>query len=267
MRVHSVHRYPVKSMGGEDLTSAVVEPWGLAGDRRWMVVDAEGRALTAREAPALLRVRPTLTADGVLLRCDRRAVAARPEEPLVEVTVWGDTVKATPAGPEASSWLSELLGVAVRLVFLDDPTRRPVDPRHGRPADRVSFADGYPLLLTSTSSLEQLETWVAAGPHAAEGPLPMSRFRPSVVVEDVEPWAEDGWRLLRIGAAQFRSVKPCARCVITTTDPLTGRRGREPLASLARHRNIDGGLLFGVNLVPDGAGERIAVGDAVEVLG
>jgi hypothetical protein len=152
------------------------------------------------------------------------------------------------------------------LVYLDDPTRRPTNPRHTLPGDRVSFADGYPLTLASEDSLAELNRLVAEGPLAHEGPVPMIRFRASVVVRGARPWDEDGWRRIRIGAAVFRVVTGCGRCVLTTTDADTAARGKEPIATLARHRNWDGKTWFAVNLVPDSPGATITVGDEVEVL-
>jgi uncharacterized protein YcbX len=149
---------------------------------------------------------------------------------------------------------------------MDDPaTRRPVDPEYALPGETVSFADGYPLLLTTTASLDALNSLISQGDRAAEGPLPMNRFRPSVVVAGTEAWAEDHWSRISIGEVAFRITKPCARCVVTTTDQDTGERGREPLRTLARHRRADGMLLFGQNLVPLSPG-TIRVGDPVRVL-
>jgi uncharacterized protein YcbX len=165
-------------------------------------------------------------------------------------------------------------GEPVRLVYLDDPTRRRPNPRYSRDGDLVSFADGYPLLVTTESSLAELNELIAAGPLAAEGPLPMRRFRPNVVVAGTEPWAEDGWRLLEIGDVAFRAVKGCDRCVLTTIDPDTAARGKEPIATLARSRRWDGKTWFGVNLIPDPPGPAgsprttgsIRVGDPVRIL-
>jgi uncharacterized protein YcbX len=132
----------------------------------------------------------------------------------------------------------------------------------------VSFADGYPLLLTSEESLGALNDWIAEGARAAEGPVPMRRFRPSVVVSGTPAWAEDGWRRLRIGPVDFRAVKGCDRCVLTTIDPDTAVKGHEPLFALARHRRWDNKVWFGVNLIPDDPhpGAVIRPGDLVQIL-
>jgi len=269
--VTDLYRYPVKSCRGQPLRDAAVEPWGLAGDRRWMIVDACGEVVTARERPRLLLVTPLPQDGGIRLAGPGRpdlTVPVPPGDELIAVTVWDSRLLAAPAGAAADAWVSAVAGEPVRLVYLDDPTRRRTNPAYSQPGDRVSFADGYPLLLTAESSLGALNERIAAGPLAAEGPLPMRRFRPSVVVAGAAPWAEDGWRRLRIGEVAFRAVKGCDRCVLTTIDPDTAATGKEPIATLATCRRWDGKVWFGVNLIPDGPspGAAIRVGDPVQVL-
>jgi MOSC domain-containing protein len=280
VRLTSVHTYPIKGCHRIDHDTADVDPWGLAGDRRWLVVDdADGRSVTQREAPGLVTVRPSVV-DGVLrLRADGAPDLDLPEpagEP-VPVAVHHVSLVATPAGPAADSWFTAVLDRKVRLVWLDDPTRRPIGGEYAEAADRVSFADGYPVLLANTASLGALNGWLLED-GSPEGPLPMDRFRPNLVVSGAEPWAEDGWpgRRLRIGSATFRAAGPCGRCVVTTTDQRTGERGHEPLRTLGKHRRglrvsggwrvgqdqVGGKLLFGTNLIPDGPG-RVEVGGPV----
>jgi len=271
LRLADIWRYPVKSCRGERLDAAVVEPWGLAGDRRWMVVDSAGEAVTAREYPQLVLVTPRLDGDRIQLTSPglpELTIPVPSGEDLVPVSVFGNGLTASLAGDEASEWLGKIIGEPVRLVYLDDPARRAPNPAYSQPGDRVSFADGYPLLLTNPRSLEALNDWILEGPHAAEGPLPMKRFRPSVVVTGAPAWAEDGWHRLRVGDVTFRVAKLCDRCVITTVDPDTAVKGREPLVTLARYRRWGGKIWFGANLIPDAprAGAAISVGDSVTIL-
>lgn len=273
----SIHRYPVKSMRGSELGTARVEPWGLQGDRRWVVVEADKRAgtfLSARKDPWMATLDVELRGDGGL------TVRPAAGEPLVvdvpapqrhvEVTVWGSNVPAVPADPAADAWLSALARRPVQLVHMDDPRARAVDPDFSAPSDRVSFADGFPLLLTTHASLSALGDQIVDGSDGAEDPVRMDRFRPNVVVDGDEPWAEDDWRRIRIGGVGFRATKGCERCVMTTIDPATGERGPEPLRTLVRTRRFDSGAWFGINLIPDlpeGAdAPTIGVGDRIEVL-
>jgi uncharacterized protein len=270
MTLSAINRFPVKSCRGHGVQHAVVEPWGLAGDRRWLVVDDAGGCVTAREHPRMLLVTPALRADGGLELTSPDAPPLSVDVPvdggLVPIEVWKSELVAALASPGACAWFSKVIGVPVRLVYLDDPTRRRPNPAFALPTDYVSFADGYPLLLASAASLDALNDWIAEGPLAEEGPLPMTRFRPSVVIAGGTAWEEDGWRRIRIGDAVFRVVKGCDRCTMTMTDPDTAARGKEPIATLARHRRWDGETWFGMNIVPDNPHVTISVGDPVEVL-
>ncbi|MET9359376.1 MOSC N-terminal beta barrel domain-containing protein [Streptomyces sp. NPDC006632] len=268
--VDGIHIHPVKSVGGYDSGQAAVEPWGLAGDRRWMLVNTEGVAVTQRERPALaLSSAATLPGGGVRLSapgCDDLVVEPPRTAAAETVSLFGGTFEAVPATVEAHQWFSSYLDTEVRLMHLDDPAhRRAVDPTYAPDGRTVSFADGFPLQIATRSSLDALNALIAQGDHAVEGPLPMNRFRPNVVLGHTEPWAEDTWSRISIGEVSFRLAKPCGRCVITTTDQATAERGKEPLRSLARHRRIGKALAFGVLVLPENTGV-IRVGDPLKVL-
>ncbi|SOD73242.1 hypothetical protein SAMN05892883_2532 [Jatrophihabitans sp. GAS493] len=280
IELSQIFRYPVKSTRREELSVALVQPWGLAGDRRWMLVDEAGKVVTAREVPRLLLI--TARENGSGLRFNAPEMddleVAIPAGVRLPVQIWRSEVVATSAADSAHAWLSSFLGRRVRLVYLDDPTRRSPNPLFSDSADRVSFADGYPLLLASEESLAQLNEWIADGPRSDEGPVPITRFRPNVVVRGGEPFVEDQWRHIRIGSSTFRAVKACDRCVLTTINPETAEKGKEPITTLASRRRWDGATWFGVNLIPDlsvaefsdqtadSAQSQIRVGDPVEVL-
>jgi uncharacterized protein len=268
MRLASLHTYPVKGLRGLDHDAARVEPWGLAGDRRFMLIDEDSVMVTQRQEPRLTQLRPSYVDGRLIVSAQgRSSLTVTPAAgDLVDTAVFGTPVRASLVGEEADTWLSDALERKVRLVYLDDPTRRAVDPHYAAPDDRVSFADGYPLLLTNSASLDVLNDWIAEG-DGHEGPLPMNRFRPSVVVSGATAWAEDGWvgQRVQIGAVTFRAAKLCGRCVVPTTDQETGVRGREPSRTLARLRTVNQQMLFGLNLIPDGTGE-VRVGDSVRVV-
>ncbi len=269
--LHAVHVYPVKSVAGCAPNEVKVEPWGPAGDRRWMLVDPAGKVVTQRPQPHLALARAELLPDGGvrLSAPGREALSVAVPEPAATtvVHIWKDKVEAVEADAGAHAWFSDYLGTEVRLVHLDDPARRrPVDPGYAKPGETVSFADGFPLLVTTLASLDALNSLIAQGDHPDEGPLPMSRFRPNVVLDGTAPWAEDGWKRIAIGEVTFRVAKPCGRCVVTTTDQRTAERGKEPLRTLARHRRSGDQLIFGQNLVPEGTG-TLRVGDPVRILG
>ncbi|MGI9822229.1 MOSC domain-containing protein [Agromyces sp. Marseille-Q5079] len=264
MQVTRVRIYPVKSLGGLDVRSARVEPWGLAADRRWAVVDEHGAKVTARERNVMLSLQAEPLADGGVL------LGGATSDPLrVDVPGGGDPIEvqvtrqgtALPAGDEADEWLSSRIGQQVRLVWQPDPTVRTVKADHGgQEGDRMSLADAGPLLLTTEASLAALNAWTDEG--APE--LDMLRFRPNVVVDGDEPFAEDDWGFVTLGEVRFRVAAGCDRCMMTGIDPVTLQRGLEPIRTLSKYRRRDGKTWFGVLLVPQDEGE-VAVGDAATV--
>ncbi|MEV3859197.1 MOSC N-terminal beta barrel domain-containing protein [Streptomyces sp. NPDC050095] len=266
----SIHVHPMKAVRGHAPREAVVEPWGLSGDRRWVLVDTAHKIVTQRPHPRLaLAAAEQLPGGGVRVSAPgMQPLTIEVPEPVATTTieVWKDKVEAVLADPAAHAWWSAYLEADVQLLHLDDPAvRRPIDPAYARPGETVSFADGYPLLLTTLSSLDALNSLIAQGDHADEGPLPMNRFRPNAVVAGTAPWAEDDWTRIAIGEVTFRVAKKSGRCVVTTTDQSTAERGKEPLRTLARHRRFGDQLCFGTNLVPESAGS-VRVGDPVTVL-
>jgi uncharacterized protein YcbX len=253
--------YPIKSAGGFAVQSWPVDDFGLRYDRRWMVVDQEGEAVTQREYPRLALARTAIEGDRLRVSAAGRAPLALPLEPAGAVTttatVWGDACVSSWMGERAARWFSELLGFPCSLVYMPAETRRPADPAYAPPDVRVSYADGFPFLLLSEESLADLNTRLP-------DPVPMNRFRPNLVIAGEQPYVEDGLRAFRIGDLDLEAVKPCARCVLTTTDQETGFRGPEPLRTLARYRKAEGKVLFGQNVVHRATG-RLSVGDALRV--
>lgn len=264
MRLSELHVFPVKSLAGTTPPSAMVEPWGLQHDRRWLVVDQNGRFLTQRALPRMALITAAPQPDGirlVLAGAGGMDVAIpRAGAPVSTVAIWRDVLPAADAGQAAADWLTEVLGTECRLVHMHDTRARAIDPAHGRPGETVNFADGYPVLLTTLGSLADLNARLG---H----PVPISRFRANLVVGGAAAWAEDSWRVIRIGGAVFRVAKPCDRCIVTTIDQLTGERPdrTEPLRTLESFRHDERGIKFGQNLVPMTPG-RVSVGDTVEVL-
>jgi uncharacterized protein YcbX len=277
-RLVGIAVYALKSARGVQVETAEVEPWGLCGDRRWAVVHPDGRRLRAAEVPAILGVTARPAPGGAL----HLSAPARPRLGEIEVRppagaaldvkpgAFLDVARLVPGDdPAAEAWLSAAIGRPVRLVWLDPATTRPIAAEHGgtgAPDDVVSLADTGPLLLTSLSSLRRLDDWVAElALERGEGlpdPLDMRRFRPNVVVEGFEPFAEDAWSGVRIGDVTFRVTEQCDRCAMTLYDPDTIERGKEPIRTLARHRRRDGLTWFGVRMAPVTRGE-VRLGDPV----
>ena len=289
MQVTQLRCYPVKSMGGVDVASAVVEPWGFAGDRRWALVDPSGDLVTARDIHALLRLTATPVDDDTI-RITDDADGADSAGILVETPLGLPPVRvgisrqaaAAPADDDVSAWLSDRVGTALRLVWQEDPTRRAISGAHGgRPGEVMSLADAGPVLLASERSMDRLNEWIRAeadeadvpdldpddlsdvGAAPAVEPLDILRFRANVVMDGEEAFAEDRWAGVRIGDVDFRATELCDRCVMTTIDPVTLAGGKEPIRSLARHRRWDRKTWFGVRLVRVGGGDTVRLGDLV----
>ena len=268
MHISAITLFPVKSLGGVALPSAELEPRGLAGDRRWMIVDETGRFVTRRECPAFARIAMEVDADGMFrldAGSDGSALLPRTVmgEASAEVRVWRDTVRAILVDNEASRLISHVAGRSLRLAYMPDEVLRSVNPGFSREGDAVSFADGFPVLMTSEASLDALNA-------VLEQPVPMERFRPNLVVsrdDGPEPWAEADWRSVRVGNIALDLVKPCSRCVVITQDHRTGERtdGNAPLKALRKLARVGReGVLFGQNAIPRQTG-RIAVGDSISV--
>ncbi|MCO7612366.1 MULTISPECIES: MOSC domain-containing protein [Pseudomonas] len=266
MRLSALYRYPLKSARGETLQQIGLDKLGLEGDRRWMLVDeASGRFLTQRAVARMSQLSALYNDQGGLTLS--AAGLASLEVPLPDaaaalrgVTIWQDSLRVPDAGDEAAAWVSEFVGKPTRLVQVPPERARSTAAGYGKDDDQVAFADGFPLLLIGQASLDDLSSRVGR-------PLEMLRFRPNLVIEGSAAFAEDQWRRIRIGDLEFRVVKPCSRCILTTIDPQTGERSadREPLATLQKYRAQADGAMFGQNLVNDGSG-HLQVGMPVTVL-
>jgi uncharacterized protein YcbX len=264
IRLTALRIHPVKSFHAQPLESCAVEPWGLVGDRRWMLVQPDGEVLTQREDPRLARFQAELGDDGSVVLSHPDAAPLRVHAPaptaLGPVSIFGDGFTAPVVqDADVAAWFRKLLDREVRLVHLDDPHRRP------RPAT-TSLADAYPFLLATTASLDALNELIAED-HPDAGPVPMERFRPNLVLDGPAPWAETGWLRIRVGEVEFEVVQQCGRCVMTTVDQETGIfTGQQPLRTLRKRRRFDKSAMFGMHLVPQAPYGTLRVGDEMTVL-
>jgi len=261
VRVVELNRYPVKSLAGISLSSANLEEKGITYDRNWLITLPSDKFLTQREIPKMALVKTALSDKGDLTlsaegRADITVPYARHDEEtdFKRVTVWRDECYAIDEGDEVASWLSEFLETKCRLVKMKDGFDRPIIDEGKEFEGSVRFQDQYPLLVISTASLDALN-------EKLDAPLPMNRFRPNIVIEGCDAFEEDEFKTLTSASGvTLTSAKPCARCVITTTDQKTAERGVEPLKTLAKFRNSEHGILFGQNLLVTHSGS-LKVGD------
>ena len=302
IQVSSLNVFPIKSCAGTPVNSATATSHGFTFDRTWLIVDEDNNFLTQRELPRMALIKPRIFSRRTgknLLDTDDTSVWKEPElgacaspdfelatanhpyqqfilsleapgmDPFfthfnpygdrMKVVVWDDTCDAINEGDDAALWLSRFLEKRCRLVRFADNSVRRVDPKYAlSDEDIVKFADGFPYLLISEASLTDLNARL-------DSPIPMNRFRPNIVIDGCEAFAEDTWKKIRIDSVEFDLVKPCARCVITTTDQATGTVTDQPLRTLAKFRLQNKKIMFGQNMIPSGRGP-IALGTKLEIL-
>ncbi|MBN9393786.1 MAG: MOSC domain-containing protein [Candidatus Melainabacteria bacterium] len=267
--VSGLNIYPVKGLKGIPLSSSPLLAEGLAFDRRFMLVDKNNRFLTQREFPAMCLLETSLfLAEPTLIvkRPDQRVLQipyALGQETLgretISVKVWQSQVDALDCGKDAFEFFSQYLGVPCRLVQVYAKTQRAIDPDYAlSPKDRVGFADGFPVLVASMDSLDDLNSKM-------EAPLDINRFRANITISGAAPFAEESWKEIAINDTRIALVKPCARCQVTTVDQETAETGKEPLRTLSFYRKQNGKIIFGMNGIPVQNG-TIQIGDRVSTL-
>ncbi|PUA17369.1 MOSC domain-containing protein [Glaciimonas sp. PCH181] len=271
--ITSLHIYPIKSCAGIAVTEATLTSAGLrhqqTNDREWMVVDATGRFLTQRDYPQMALIVPTLYAEGMRLTAPGMTAlevtfALSAPNPI-PVTVWDDNLIAHDCGDAVAAWFSAIIGDACRLVHFDATSKRLASKKWtgGRDVPTL-FADGYPILLASQASLDDLNQKLVLQGRSA---LPMNRFRPNIVIDGVEAFEEDFVETFSAGNVQLQPVKPCPRCPIPSIDQATGKHGPDPLDILQTYRvnpKVDGGITFGMNtILLEGEGEVLRVGQEI----
>jgi len=262
MHLTDITVFPVKSLAGIQLNESQVTPFGLKNDRMKMLVDNQGVFISQRKFPQMALIKTQILDQQLRLTAPAMAPLTIGHEHFTDqslaVDVWGDTCFGFVADKQINRWLSQFLDLPVRLVSYDASQPRATDPKYALRDDQVSFADGFPLLVISQASLADLNSRL-------ETPVPMSAFRPNIVIDGCDAYAEDQWQQIRVGEVVFDAVKPCSRCVLTTVDPQTGiRRGDgQPLKMLSQYRRAPGGVMFGMNLIPRSPG-TIRLNDPVE---
>ena len=253
--------YPVKSCAGINLDKTSVEAFGLKDDRRWMVVDENGEMVTQRKLAKMCLIQPELISSGLILTAplmEKCHIEIPIADCIVKVKVWNDICQAYDAGDVVAEWLSYFLSTKCRLVYFPEDEIRQVDLGFAIEGDKTAFSDGFPLLLLSQASLDDLNSRLTSS-------VSIKRFRPNIVVNGCEPFAEDTWNKIKIGNIVFRIVKPCSRCVIPSINPETAIKEDEPLKTLVAYRKREKKIFFGQNVIANDMG-IIEQGFSVEVI-
>ena len=240
-----INIYPIKSMGRVSLKESLAQIRGFQYDRRMMLTDGKGNFMSQRKYPEMARFSISLASEGFLVHHEGVELTIpfnlKPRS-LRQVTIWEDRLIAPEVEGHFSKWFSDHLNVECHLIMMDEYTERPVKKKYAIHDETVSFADGFPYLIIGSASLDDLNTRLKV-------PVPMDRFRPNLVISTEESFFEDGLEHFRIGEAVFKRIKPCARCIVTTTDQDTGKRNKEPLKTLAAYRTVNNKVFFGQNLI------------------
>ncbi|UZR96401.1 MOSC domain-containing protein [Chondrinema litorale] len=261
LQLSQINIFPVKSLDGYSPKSAIVTKRGLQYDRRWMITEPDGKFMTQRTYNKMALLQAIIENNSLVIKekqnednCIKVPFNIEGSSSF-DVVVWDDTVQAILAQNEINEWLSDFLGKKCQLVTMPESTQRRVDEDYNRGEDIVSFADGYPFLIIGEASMHDLNDKIQANPKNVNQnsthfePLSIRRFRTNFVYSGGTPYQEDEFTNFKIGGVDFVGVKNCARCVLTTLDPDTGTKGKEPLATLSKYRLKGNKVLFGQNAV------------------
>ena len=264
LTVSELFIYPIKSLGGISVASAMVTDRGFQCDRRWMLVDGNNHFLTQREFAAMALLQVELTAGGLKVHHKKNIqsqiiIPAFPKtNEKANVEIFGESCEARFVNKIADEWFSEMLSLKCRLVYMPGSTKRSVDNRYAFNKEITSLSDAFPFLIIGQSSLNDLNSRLAK-------PLPVNRFRPNIVFTGGEPFDEDVMEHFTINHINFYGVKLSVRCVITTINQDNADKGKEPLKTLAAYRMKNNKIYFGQNLLHNGEG-TISVGDTIEII-
>ncbi len=264
IKLTEVYRYPIKSLAGIPIKASMVEKYGLENDRCMMLVDQNGLFISQRKYPELALIKVLSDSSNITVESSGQKAITIGEDSFsklkMKVEVWGDSCDAYIASEEVNIWFSQLLQQNVSLVKYDFNKPRATDLNYSKPSDIVSFADGFPILMISQRSLDDLNSRL-------DEPVSMLNFRPNLVVDGYDAFAEDDWKTIQVGSVVFDLVKACSRCVLTTVNPNTGVKSDkgQPLKTLSSYRRTKMGVVFGMNLIPRSSG-IVRLGDVLKVL-
>jgi uncharacterized protein YcbX len=263
--------YPLKSGAGISVDHAIVTPRGLNNDRLFVLVDNNGNFINQRSTHKMATIHSEIDESGITFSAPGKTpLAVTPSaftDQIIPVSIWNKAGEGYAADREVNEWFSSYLDKAVRLLRMNDEFHRRPDPKFSQTGDEVSFADGYPILVASNSSFQAL------APYFNES-VSINRFRPNLILDGSEPFAEDVWQRIRVGSVELEIVKHCERCVMINVDPDTGTMPPDASVTpvmgkyrLGLAQNGDGkrAMLFAENAIPRSTGV-INAGDSVEIL-
>ena len=260
IKISELYIHPLKSAAAQRVEEARVDQFGLLNDRRWMLIDEKGEFLSQRLLPEMCLIKAMVENNVLMvsLPAQPNIEVVASKEHVVSAKVWGDVCKAWDCGDEIAKILSLFLKTNCRMVYFPEDEVRQVDKEYAKEGDKTGFSDGFPLLLISQASLDDLN-------RRLDEKVTMTRFRPNIVVSGTEAFAEDEWKEIRVGGIHMRVVKPCSRCSIPSVNPVNAKRSAEPVTTLRQYRMRDNKVYFGQNVIADSTG-LLEAGMKVEIV-
>ncbi len=264
--ISALYIYPVKSLAGIKLEKVELSEFGLLNDRRWLIVDDKGLFMSQRTTPKMATIKTSLKDGNLLLSHQDKEIKvpkATSKNKFMQVTVWNDSLNAQMLSGEVDDWLSEILDQRCHLVYMPESAERQIDKNFAQDKQYVSFADGFPLLLISQASIDDLN-------QKLETPVNINRFRPNIVVDGIDAFAEDSWKDFSINQIDYHMAKPCSRCIMPSINQANGIQDNVKLLSvLNKYRKFDKKIKFGVNILYKDSSkvnnQYITVGDAINL--
>ena len=246
INLSALYIYPVKSLAGIKLTTSKLTPFGLEYDRRWLIIDKNGRFLSQREVAKMATIKTAILDEQLILTHEKSQIkipAVNNQSRQIKVSVWNDTFNANHVSKEVDEWLTGVLGQSCQLVYMNKGVKRQVDLDFAPKGQYVSFADAFPFLVISQASIDDLNSRL-------DEPVNINRFRANIIVTGTEAFAEDNWHNLSINTIDYQAVKTCSRCIIPSINQQTGQQDKvKMLATLNSYRKVDKKIKFGQNLI------------------
>jgi uncharacterized protein YcbX len=244
--ISELYIYPVKSLAGIQLTESKLTPFGFEHDRRWMIVDSDGKFISQREMAKMACIKTNIINDHLVLTHDDSEIKVPivdSQSKQLKVTVWKDSFDAKHVSQEVDDWLTEILAKKCQLVYMQEDVKRQIDLDFAPSGHNVSFADAFPILVISQASLDDLNSRL-------DNHVDINRFRANMIVSGVSPFAEDDWASISINGIGYQAIKKCSRCIMPSINQETGRQDNvKMLAVLNGYRRIDNKIKFGQNLI------------------
>lgn len=267
IKISQLYTYPVKSLGGIQLKASELSPFGLKHDRRWMIVDNNGKFISQRESCKMATINTAIKDDELVLSHNNSEITVPSIDDGCDellVSIWSDTFKATHVSQLVDKWLTDILGQDCQLVYMDDTVQRQIDVDFAPKGQNVSFADAYPILVISQASIDDLNAKL-------DILVNINRFRANIIVSGTKPFAEDNWNDLSINSLKYKAVKLCSRCIIPSINQETGEQDQvKMLAVLNRYRKIDKKIKFGQNIIYKNVNiinqQTISCGDEIKLI-